>query len=141
MLGPSKKLPSRIGQWDGRKRSSRSEEPVLPYLFRPSVLLRLGVVLVTTVGVTLLAMAAGPPLPYRVGEAYPNDLRVRVYFELVNQPQTNLAREEAVDRLPPGEDGDPRAREEARRAVQPVVDRYPVGLPLVQRGQPITERQ
>jgi putative nucleotidyltransferase with HDIG domain len=105
------------------------------------VLIRLGVVLVTTVGVTLLAVVAGPPLPYRVGETYPNDLRVRVYFELVNQPQTNQAREEAVDRLPPGEDGDPQAREEARRAVPPVVDKYPAGLPLVQRGQPITERQ
>src|SRR5262249_40900792 len=119
MLGPSKKLPSRIGQWDGRKRSSRSEEPVLPNLLRRSVLVRRGAGLVTTVGVTLLGLAPGPPLPYRVGEVYPNDLRVRVYFELVNQPQTNLAREEAVDRLPPGEEGDPHAREEARRAVPP----------------------
>jgi hypothetical protein len=140
MIGPSKKL-SRIGTWDGRKRSSRSEEPVLPHLLRRSVLVRLGVVLVTTVIVTLLAVWSGPPFPYRVGEVYPNDLRVRVYFELVNQPQTNLAREEAVERLPPSEEGDPQAREEARRAVPPVVEKFPVGLPLVQRGQPITERQ
>jgi hypothetical protein len=33
------------------------------------------------------------------------------------------------------------AREEARRAVQPVVERYPQGMPLVRRGQPITERE
>jgi putative nucleotidyltransferase with HDIG domain len=140
MFGPSKK-PSRLGQWDGRVRSSRSDEPVLPQLWRRSVLTRLGVVLATVIAVTVLAFIAGPPRPYRIGEVYPNDLRVRTYFEVVNQPQTEYRREEAIDRLPPEEGGDPVAREEARRAVPPVVERYPVGVPLVQRGQPITGRQ
>src|SRR5947208_7672931 len=102
MFGPSKK-PARLGQWDGRVRSSRSDEPVLPQLWRRSVLTRLGVVLATVVAVTVLAFIAGPPRPYRIGEVYPNDLRVRTYFEIVNQPQTEYRREEAIDRLPPEE--------------------------------------
>jgi putative nucleotidyltransferase with HDIG domain len=140
MFGPSKK-PSRLGQWDGRVRSSRHDEPVLPQLWQRSVLTRLGIVLATVIAVTTLAFFAGPPRPYRIGEVYPNDLRVRTYFEVVNQPQTEYRREEAIEGLPPGQGDDPVAREEARRAVLPVVEKYPVGMPLVQRGQPITGRQ
>jgi putative nucleotidyltransferase with HDIG domain len=140
MFGASKKL-ARLGQWDGRTRSSRSEEPVLPQLWRRSVLARLGVVLATAVAVTIVVFAAGPPRPYRLGEIYPYDLRVRAYFEVINQPQTAYAREEAIERLPPAEGDDPVAREEARRAVPPVVEKYNVGVPLVQRGQPISGRQ
>jgi putative nucleotidyltransferase with HDIG domain len=140
MFSPLKK-DARLGQWDGRRRSSRSDEPVLPLLWQKPVLCRLALVLVTTLAVTLLIYAWGPPLPYRVGETYPSDLRVRVYFEIVNQPQTEQAREEAIERLPPAEGGDPVAREEARRAVPPVVEKYPAGMPLVQRGKPITPRQ
>src|SRR5437870_13841710 len=102
MFSPFKKH-SRLGQWDGRRRSSRSDEPVLPLLWQKPVLCRLALVLVTTLAVTLLIYAWGPPLPYRVGETYPSDLRVRVYFEIVNQPQTEEAREEAIERLPPAE--------------------------------------
>src|SRR6059058_270004 len=99
MFGPVKK-PSRLGQWNGRRRSSRSNEPVLPRLWQRPVLLRLGLVLVTALSVTLLAYLWGPPFPYRVREIHPSDLRVRVDFELVNQPQTERAREEAVGSLP-----------------------------------------
>ncbi|HEV3204796.1 MAG TPA: hypothetical protein VGY77_10450, partial [Gemmataceae bacterium] len=108
----------------------------MPRLWQRPVLLRLGLVFVTTAAATLLIFLWGPPLPFRVGEIYPNDLRVRVYFEVLNQPQTEWKREEAA-----GETGDPVAREEIRRAVLPVVERYPPGLPLVQRDHPITERQ
>jgi hypothetical protein len=69
MFGPSKK-PSRLGQWDGRRRSSRSEEPVLPHLLHRTVLLRLGAVLVTALAVTLTATfhsRAGAPPVVRVG--------------------------------------------------------------------------
>jgi putative nucleotidyltransferase with HDIG domain len=110
-------------------------------LRRRSLLGRLAMVLGTTAIVTLLVYAWGPPMPYRVGEVYPSDLRVRHYFEVVNQPQTDWRREEAVESLPAHEGEDPVAREEARRAVVPVVDPYPPGVPLVRRGQPITERQ
>ena len=34
---------------------------------------------------TLIALCIGHPFPYRVGEIYPYDLRVRVDFELFNQ--------------------------------------------------------
>src|SRR5579884_755546 len=54
MFGPSKK-PTRIGQWNGRRRSSRSDEPVLPQLLQKPVLLRMGAVLVTALTVTFLA--------------------------------------------------------------------------------------
>lgn len=135
------KKNSRLGQWDGRRRSSRSEEPVLPYLWQRPVLLRLAPVLATALVATYLAYQWGPPLPYRVGEIYPRDLRVRVYFELVNQPQTEHARDEAVENLPPPLREEPQAREAARSAAPPVVEKYSPGMLLVPRGQPITERQ
>jgi putative nucleotidyltransferase with HDIG domain len=140
MFGPIKK-PSRLGQWNGRRRSSRSEEPVLPQLWRRSILLRLGAVLVTALSATFLAYHFGPPQSFRVGEVCPHDLRARVYFEQVNQAQTVRRRDEAVDRLPPEMRSDAVACERARQAVPPVVDRYPLGSLLVQRGQPITADQ
>src|SRR5437016_5145482 len=136
MFGPLKKQP-RLGQWNGRRRSSRQDEPVLPHLWRRPVLLRLATVLVTAAAVTGLIYSCAPLLPYRVGEVVPRDIRVRVYFEVVNQPQTERRREEAVELS----GGDPIARETARLAVPPVVDQYPMGAPLVRRGQPISPRQ
>src|SRR5262245_41065892 len=81
---PSKKTP-RLGQWDGRRRSSRQEEPLLRRLGQPAVLVRLGVAWLTAVAVTVLAISWGPPFPYRIGEIYPYDMRARVDFEIVNQ--------------------------------------------------------
>lgn len=140
MFGPPKK-PSRLGQWNGRRRSSRSDEPVLPHLWRGPVLLRLGAVLFTALGVTLLAYCWGPTHTYRIGEIWQYDLRARVYFEIVNQAQTDRRRDEAVEALPPERRSDPEACEAARRSVPPAVDRFPPGTLLVQRGQPITGLQ
>jgi cyclic-di-AMP phosphodiesterase PgpH len=122
MFGPFKK-PARIGQWDGRRRSSRSDEPFWSRLLRRHVLLRLAAVLVTALSATFLAFYWGTSASYRVGETAPNDLRARVYFE--------------VERLPPqthsGEvDAPPSA---------PLLERFPPGTLLVQRGVPITEPQ
>jgi len=139
MFGSIKKT-TRLGQWNGPRHSSREEARVLPQLWNRAVLVRLGVVLLTAAAVTAIVYCWGPPFPYRIGEVYPTDLRVRVGFEIVNQPQTDWRREEAVDSLPAGEGDDPVAREEARRAVRPVVERYPKGVPLVRSGQPIKER-
>src|SRR5262249_4963793 len=80
---PAKKA-FRLGQWDGRRRSSRQAEPLLRRLGQPAVLVRLGVAWLTATAVTILAVAWGPPFPYRVGEIYPHDLRARVDFEIVN---------------------------------------------------------
>ena len=139
MFTPGRK-PSRLAQWNGRHPATR-EFAALALLRQRPVLLRLGMVLVTAAAVALLVYGWGLPMPYRIGEVYPSDLRVRVYFEVFNQPLTDWRREEAVESLPVGETDDPVAREEARLAVQPVVEKYLPGMPLVRRGQPITERQ
>ncbi len=136
MFGPIKK-PSRLGQWNGRRRSSRSSEPVLARLWRRPVLFRLATVLATMLVVTLLAYRWGPPSPYRVGQVFPRDVRNRVDFELLNHPQTERKREEAEAKV----SSDPLEREKARRAVAPVIDSYPAGMPLAERGEPLTERQ
>src|SRR5215471_5345269 len=83
MFSPSKK-PPRLGQWDGRRHSSRADEPVLSRLWHRPLVLRLAVVWLTTVAVTALVYAGGPPLPYRLGEICPHDLRVRVGFQVIN---------------------------------------------------------
>jgi putative nucleotidyltransferase with HDIG domain len=132
---------TRLGQWNGRRRSSRNEEPVLSRLWEAPVLLRLATVLATMAVVTFLAFRSGPPLPYRVGEIYAMDLRVRAPFEVINQPQTDLARVAVAKRMPTEQLNDPAARERIIRAVPPVVDKYPVGKTLVRHGEPITEAQ
>ena len=139
MFAPQKKS-TRIGQWNGRRRSSRSEEPLLTQLNRRSVLLRLGCVLITALGATLLAVAWGAPQPHRVGEICPHDLRARVSFEIVNQVKTEQKRTEAVQQVPPEERTEERVAE-VREAVEPVIDPYPRDSLLVQRGQPVTEAQ
>lgn len=130
---PIKKFP-RLGQWDGRKRSSRQEEPMLRRLGQPAVLLRLSVAWLTTIAVTALAINWGPPFPYRVGEIYPHDLRARVDFEVVNQVELVNLHE------PVPAENDP-IHETATRSDQPVFEKYPRGLVLVPCGQPIGERQ
>src|SRR5947209_13470261 len=102
MFPPSspKKL-SRIWSWDGRRRSSRSDEPMLALLWQKPVLLRLGAVLLMALTVTLLAYRWGPAQAHRVGQSSPHDLRARVYFEVVDQVQTARRRDEAVEALPP----------------------------------------
>jgi putative nucleotidyltransferase with HDIG domain len=135
------KRSARPIQWDGRRRSSWSDEPVLTRLWDRDALLRLGAVLVTALSATFLAYNFGAQQTHRVGEKVLNDLRARVYFEMVNQAQTERRRDEAVEQLPPELRGDPAACDATRRAQPPVVDRYPAGTLLVQRGQPITEQQ
>ena len=69
MFGPIRK-PSRLGQWNGRRRSSRSAEPILARLCQRPVAVRLTLVLVTALAVTALAIFWGPPLPYRAGRVH-----------------------------------------------------------------------
>jgi putative nucleotidyltransferase with HDIG domain len=140
MLGSPKKQP-RLGQWDGRRHSSRHGPPVLARLLRPGVLLRLLPVLVTVLLATLLVYASGPPLPYRYGEVCDRELRARLFFEVVDEAQTERKRDEAVERLPPEQRDDPDAREETRQAEPPVLKKYFAGSPLVRRGEPIRREQ
>jgi putative nucleotidyltransferase with HDIG domain len=128
MFGSQRKNP-RLGQWNGRRRSSRSDEPLLPRLWQRPVLLRLAVVWLTAALVTAFAYVWGPPLPYRLGESYPYDMRVRVDFEVVN-PVELVNREEAQ-----------RGQGKSGFTDRPVVEKYTAGMLLIQRGQPITLRQ
>jgi putative nucleotidyltransferase with HDIG domain len=117
------------------------DEPVLPRLWRANVLLRLAPVLVTALAVTCIAYRWIPPLPYRVGQILPRDVRVRTYFELVNEAQTERMRDDAVESLPLLESEDPVARERTRQSVASVMERFPQGMLIVPAGQPITPRQ
>src|SRR5689334_7374810 len=120
MFGPTKGTTTRLGQWDGRRQSSRGDLPVLGRLLRWPVLARLSVVLSTATIISVLAWWAAPPLPYRVDEVYPYDLRARVDFDVINH--VGLANPDAQER--PG-----------------IVERYSRGMVLVARGEPIKERE
>src|SRR5437868_1592071 len=124
MFGSARKNP-RLGQWDGRVRSSRSDQPMLTRLWQRPVLARLAVLWVTAAAVAALGCWWGPPFPYRLNESYPHDLRVRADFEVVN-PVALANRSDSGTRAV--DDG-------------PVVEKYPSGMLIVQRGQPITHRQ
>jgi putative nucleotidyltransferase with HDIG domain len=139
MFGPTKKQP-RLGQWNGRRRSSRGDELMWLSMWNRSVLLRLGVVWLTTIIVTLVTYSWGPPLPYRVGEIYPHDLRVRAPFEIVShlQPESKPAQEEGKPANPANS---PLSRTKTRYSERPGVYEFPKGMVLVECGQPITERQ
>lgn len=129
-----KRIPSRLSQWNGRRRSTRDNEPVLPHFWERSVLARLAVVWLTTITVTLIAHTWGLPFPYRLGQTVLHDLRVRVDFEvvnhvaLVNQDPRPSAEKDAV-------------LEKAQFTDAPVVERYPRGMVLVPSGRPIVGRQ
>src|SRR5690242_1158575 len=115
MFGPIKK-PSRIGQWDGRRRSSRSDALVWSQLISRAVLLRLGVVLLTAIIATYLAYHWGGPQGHRIGEVRGYDLRARVYFEMVDQDLTDRLRDELEEKLPVEIRRNRMACEEARQA-------------------------
>lgn len=149
MFGPFKK-PSRLSQWNGRRRSSRSDDPVLPHLFSRAVLLRLTVVLATVLGATYLAHDWGGLMSYRVGEIRSNDLRARVYFRADDNEETARKRDEVVQKLtkekkellqalPPEKQQE--IIEQARRNVMPVVKTFAPGELLVERNFPITDSQ
>src|SRR5262249_34970483 len=131
----------RLGQWDGRRRSSRSDQLTLPELWQGPVMLRLGAVFFTIVAATLFAFFWGPPMPYRAGEVCPNDLRARVFFKVVNQPKTSRAREDAVGNLPEESRKNPEECEKVRALTEVIYDSYQGGSPIVLHGQPITEQQ
>src|SRR6516225_12409592 len=82
MFGPVKKL-ARLGQWNGRKRSTR-QEPFFRRLGQRRVMLRIGVVWLTMAMVTVAATWWGEPMTYRLGAIYRYDFRARVNFEILN---------------------------------------------------------
>lgn len=123
----SKQTP-RLGQWNGRRRSTRHDEPLLRRLGHPGALARLAVVWLTTMSATLLAIWWGPPFPYRAGEIYPHHLRARVDFEVLFQGETEREFREESEHLDPP-------------PLRPVLEKYQRGMILAPAGQPIGERQ
>src|SRR5260370_16522931 len=63
---------SRLGQWNGRRRASRGDEPFVLKLFHRPVLLRLTPVFLTAFAITYLPYRACPPFPYRVAALLPS---------------------------------------------------------------------
>ncbi len=147
MFVPFKK-PSRLSQWNGRRRSSRSDDPVLPNLFGRGMLLRVALVLTTVLGATYLAHDWGGLMSYRVGEIRPYDLRARVFFTAEDVEETARQRDEAVKLL--SVDAKIQALplekqralyEDARRNVALVPKTFWPGHLLVERNSPITDSQ
>src|SRR5579871_5509169 len=120
MFGPFKK-PSRLSQWNGRRRSSRNDDPSLPNMFWRAVLLRLMAVLASVLGATCLAHNWGGLMTYRAGEVRPYDLRARVLFSIVDEEETARKRDEAVQNLTAEEQRDPEKCKEIRKKTPEVV--------------------
>ncbi|HKB41442.1 MAG TPA: HDIG domain-containing protein [Gemmataceae bacterium] len=137
MSFPMKKV-SRLGQWDGPRRSSRGHESLLTGLVQRPALARICVVLAATLAMTALAYW-WPPFPYRVGEVCPHDVRPRVSFQVEDRDKTEARQDEAIFHLPPDKRNDPRFCDQVRKAVPPVMETYDRGIVIVQRGQRITD--
>src|ERR1700722_12543788 len=132
MFNSFRKQP-RLVQWNGRQQTSGQPVSRFQQLARPAL------VLLTTLALTGLAVWWGPPMPYRLGEVYPHDLRVRVEFEVLNHVEFVNQQERASTQ--PSVVVDPAVREQAQYTDRPVLEKYPRGMLLVPRGQPIAERQ
>ncbi len=133
------KKVSRLGQWDGPRRSSRGHESLLTGLAQRPALARIGVVFATTLVMTALAYWWGPPFPYRVGEVWAHDVRARVPFQVEDPAKTEDRQDEAINRLPLDKRNDPRYCAQVRKSVPPVMEPYPRGTVIVERNQRITE--
>ncbi len=139
MFSLAPKKLSRLLSWNGRRRSSRLEDPMLLHLWQRPVLLRLGAVLLVAISMSFFAYRWGPTLSHRIGQSPAHDLRARIDFEVIDHIQTERRREEAIEALPEEQRSDPLICQATRKKVPLVVDRYPAGCLLVGRGQPISE--
>lgn len=108
-------------------------------LWHRPVMVRLGIVLIVALTVTLLAYRWAPTYSFRIGQISPHDVRARIYFEVIDHVETARKRDEALASLPDDRREDPLVSEEVRRAVPPVILRYPPGTLLLERGKPISE--
>ena len=70
-------------------------------LSRTDVSLRLSICFVVLASLMLALQAWQAPFPYRLGDDFPNGMVARVDFKRVNQGKTDVARIEAVSRVPP----------------------------------------
>ncbi len=113
---------------------------------RPGVLVRLSIVCVTTLLATLLGQVGGHLFPYRIGEIYPQDLHVRVDFEILNTVELANRKNDAESDKPkkeakPSAILPPPIFAEPDDSEDRLVDKYTRGMVLVPHGQPIRGRQ
>jgi putative nucleotidyltransferase with HDIG domain len=128
------KTHPRLQLWNDRHHSTPRSLGLLPLLQHKALLLRVGLVLATAVVFTFLQSYLSPFVPYREGETCARDIRVRVGFSLVNQPQTERLREEVKDL-------NSNDVQQSAAPVLTVMEEYPISTPIVKRGQPITESE
>ncbi len=139
MFGPFKK-PSRLSQWNGRRRSSLSDDPALPNLLCPTVMLRLMAVLTVVLGATCLAHNWGGLITYRVDEVRPYDVRARVAFKIKDEEATTRKRDETLKQLSADPQRDPVAWTNALKNAE-VYREFLPGTLLAERNVPISESQ
>jgi len=103
MFGNKKR--SRLEVWKQQTRLERLGSPDERLARLQGLLIRLGIAFVTVLIVSLIANAGGghwgPPFAFREGEVYPRDIRVKVDFTVVDQPSTQLRREQAAAAVNP----------------------------------------
>jgi len=132
---------SRLGQWGPARGGGSSPETYWQSFLQRPILTRVGLVILTTFALTLLAYFWGLPLPYREGEVWAHDVRSRVDFEIENEAKTEEARKAALDKLTPEQRHNTALTNQVRRAVPLVMDHYPAGAILIQHGQVVTDEK
>ncbi|MCS6976417.1 MAG: HDIG domain-containing protein [Gemmatales bacterium] len=102
---------SRLKTWEDQARNERLGTPEERWERRKRLLIRLAIVCVTVLALSLVSYAGGgnwgPPFAFREGEVYPRDIRVKIDFSVVDQPATQLRREQAAAAVHPILDLDP----------------------------------
>ena len=131
------KRSSRPGQWDGRRRSSRCDEAMLPRLW-PQQLAASGDRAADHGGrhLSCLLLRLRRFVPGGSGLSLRNTLAHLFRDDQPDADPRPMAKRRSA--LRPN-CGDPVACEAARQSVPPVKERDPPGSSLVQLGQPITE--
>jgi putative nucleotidyltransferase with HDIG domain len=132
---------SRLGQWVAPRPGSGSQLVWLTDLCKRDTLARMSLVVATALTLALLSYFWGLPLPYRIGERWAHDVRARVEFTVIDDDATEVARSEAVKKLPPILRDDPDARRRARDMVPPIIERIRRGTIIISRNDTISESQ
>ncbi len=134
MLQALRKLLRKLGQ-DGQTRSTSRDAPTTRPIRGHVSLTRLAIVTLTTLCVALLAIGWGMPMPYRLGETYPYDLRARVDFTIINHVELiNQNRDRHRQEIE-----NPKAKPTTQE--RPVFEKYPRGMLLVPSSEAIHDRQ
>ena len=104
MFGNSKKR-SRLDLWRGQLKATRQATAAERWARRRHLFSRLAIGAVTVLLVSLIVHGGGghwgPPFPFREGEVYPRDIRVKTDFTIIDEPSTQFKREQAAAAVHP----------------------------------------